>query len=1176
MRYKSRWNIELFFKNKDNNNNILRNKEEEMKLKKLKNLKFSFMAIVAFMAIMLITGCGDKTTVGAKSGGTGGSGAAQEVDHYDIVGKVLSDAGDPIEHVFINIIDFVMIDGGEEPFVATVRTDGNGDFGLRIPGDNAVRQVTLRFAFQDVVTYVQDVVVKANQEVDLETITLTVMSQKTIEDSTIENTLTDNVRANAYVTIGADALAYSDGTPFTTAVEVEEDEDPITATVAIGYVDTTSNPELFPDNFYSTDGGSLKLFSTYGILEIKVTTNNGNTKLNLAAGQTASISIPVGDLVNVNDPDFPTTVDLWYYDEDAADWVLEQEDGLTYDADARSFTGVVNHFSAFNAGYTFETKYAKASVIDDRGMMCPSEEYDEETGECIGGEVPHLVGLSGSTVEIFTDTFSPYGVWKAKYTAGAGGIIPDSMDPSLTELIYSDEDGDFLHVPAMGRLMAYMEYTNPTTDAPGSEGPDLIVFEEGEIKVSHDYLLSLSTSAYLEGSVEYEDGDETFPKRYFGIFPYDPESSADPTAGGIWTVKWIGITTEGKIDTFNAGVLEGNLLVNVTAETSFVVANNDFFDFASFTAGFSPAVDVYVGGNPVEKDPLYGYPIITTGKIGDVLQIRVMLPSPPGDILYTHLNGSLNLDDLPANVDPDDLWVVVEGVSNDRPVTVRAAVDADGNWPANDGTFNPVTVDGVEGYFIKVPAETDLTITVGDYVTNPLEPVIYYSYDYTSLADGLRDDEGNITEYFTDSIISAPNAHIEGQVTYNAELGKDLRIVFTKEKPGEDDTPVTVTTNGLGEFSATLEFDTEYIIEIWQDIDDFNSNRIYAAYYTSNPDGEVGYITDNPNDVVGLIQIGDEYVPPEGDLIPVIPAGSAAIVGTVLDAEGNPATGTEIWISPNGAFGPTSIAVTVGDDGTLNQLEYYMGPVLHEGFVVLDPTMAYYEIREGFATILVDVVTPGAGVVKYLSLTTGAENTESYIKGLVVDAEGNPAAGTELWISPEGAFGPTSIAVTVGDDGTLNQLEYYMGPVLHEGFVVLDPTMAYYEIREGFATILVDVVTPGAGVVETLSLATGAENTESYIQGLVFDAEGNFAAGTELWISPEGAFGPTSIAVTVGDDGKLNQLEYYMGPVLHEGFVVLDPTMAYYEIRQGFANILVDQLETPGAGVMKTISLSAD
>ena len=264
-----------------------------MKLKKFKNLKFSFMSIVAFMAIILITGCsGDKTTVGEKSGGTGpgGSGGAQAARYYDIVGEILNDAGDPIEHVFIDIIDFVMSDGGEEPFVATVRTDGNGDFGLRIPGDNAVTQVTLRFAFQDFVTYIQDVVVTANEEVDLETITLTIMSLKTIEDSTIENTLMDNVRANAYVTIGADALEYSDGTAFTTVQpevpEGEDEPDPFTATVGIGYVDTTSNPEFFPGNFYSMAGGSVTLFSTYGILEIQITTDNGNTPLNLAAGQT--------------------------------------------------------------------------------------------------------------------------------------------------------------------------------------------------------------------------------------------------------------------------------------------------------------------------------------------------------------------------------------------------------------------------------------------------------------------------------------------------------------------------------------------------------------------------------------------------------------------------------------------------------------------------------------------------------------------------------------------------------------------------------------------------------------------------------------------------------------------------------------------------------------------------
>jgi hypothetical protein len=45
---------------------------------------------------------------------------------------------------------------------------------------------------------------------------------------------------------------------------------------------------------------------------------------------------------------------------------------------------------------------------------------------------------------------------------------------------------------------------------------------------------------------------------------------------------------------------------------------------------------------------------------------------------------------------------------------------------------------------------------------------------------------------------------------------------------------------------------------------------------------------------------------------------------------------------------------------------------------------------------------------------------------------------------------------------------------LHEGFVVLDPTVAYYEIRAGFADILVDVETPGAGVMETLSISLPA------------------------------------------------------------------------------------------------------
>ena len=74
--------------------------------------------------------------------------------------------------------------------------------------------------------------------------------------------------------------------------------------------------------------------------------------------------------------------------------------------------------------------------------------------------------------------------------------------------------------------------------------------------------------------------------------------------------------------------------------------------------------------------------------------------------------------------------------------------------------------------------------------------------------------------------------------------------------------------------------------------------------------------------------------------------------------------------------------------------------------------------------------------------------------------------------------------------------------------------------------------------------------------------------------SPAEVKSGSSVAATIGDDGELSQLTGYMGTVLHEGFVVLDPTMAYYEIREGWANILVDEVVTPGAGVIKTLSIS--
>ena len=1077
-----------------------------MKLKKLKNLKFSFMSIVAFMAIMLITGCGDETTIGEKTGGAGNS-PVEQAGYYDIVGTVVNDADDPIEHVFIDIIDFVMTAGGTEPFVASVRSDGNGEFGIRIPGEKAVRQVTLRFAYQDVVTYVQDVAVVRNDEVDLETITLTLMSQSTIRDSTIENTLMDNVRANSYVTIGPDALVFSDGTPFTTDIEVAEDEDPITATVAIGYVDTTSNPGLFPDNLYSMVNGSLKLFSTYGIIEVKVTTDGGNTKLNLGAGQTAAISIPVGDLVNVNDPHFPATVDMWYYDEDAAAWVLEKEDGFEYNAETRSFVGTVSHFSAYNAGYTFETKYVQASVMDDRGMMCPSEEYDDED-QCTVDEVPYLLPLPGTTLDIFTDKFSPYGVWNATYTAGSDGKIPDSMNPSIAGLLLNDAvDGYFVPVPGNGNLMAYLSYINPRNDKEGNVGPDLIEFDEGETKVSHDYNLALSTMAYVEGKVFYESGDPAEGAVFMFNNPVD-----NSFAGAIVDADGNFMEASFNYGTWSWSVKPGGeafVPLNANTDTYCLVpsassASKDIKE-AHWNSVGGPAIDeLFKIDGPkfadLNLDPAtyqqwedYGAIVLESPAINETLTIYIIMRDPAGEIHYTYLKGSIDLNDIPSGVDPDNLWVVIEGMVDGRPITVRGAVDADGNWPAGDGTFNPVTLDGEEGLFLLVPSLTELTITIGDYVTDPLEPTIYKVYPYTSedYQKNISTDP-NFAEYVPVSteILLGTNTYFEGQVTYNAELGADLRVVFTKENPGEDDTPITVTTGLTGKFSATLEYDTDYIIEIFDDTDPLDPQRIYWDYYTSNSDSTVGYITDNTNDPVvpGLIQIGDEYVPPTGfPYDPNLTEGMTGVGGVLLNADGTPAAigttfffddGTaKTWAIVNddkGTFfkgavsgytvNPTELPVSLAPETS------YTAGTFNNDYTT-KPYLAYTSAAEGVVEMLVIYIAPGAG--------EDPVPDDALVTGVLLNADGTPAAiGTTFFFDDgtaktwaivnddKGTFfkgavsgytvNPTELPVSLAPETS------YTAGTFNNDYTT-KPYLAYTSAAEGVKETLVIYIAPGAG-----------------------------------------------------------------------------------------------------------------
>jgi hypothetical protein len=185
--------------------------------------------------------------------------------------------------------------------------------------------------------------------------TMSPVDQTSSVSAAVGGTIT-NPADNAFVTIGVNSLATSQGAAYTG-----------TATVTITSFDSSDEVEAnaFPGEYLGVlaQNQTVVPIKSFGFMDISVTTPSGD-KLNLASGKSATVAIPVpfdmqDEAANMG------TCPLWYFDTTTGTW--KEEGSGTYDDTIGCFVGNVTHFSTWNYDIRYPAGYVSGRVVDSLG-----------------------------------------------------------------------------------------------------------------------------------------------------------------------------------------------------------------------------------------------------------------------------------------------------------------------------------------------------------------------------------------------------------------------------------------------------------------------------------------------------------------------------------------------------------------------------------------------------------------------------------------------------------------------------------------------------------------------------------------------------------------------------------------------------------------------------------------
>ncbi|WP_298755052.1 hypothetical protein [uncultured Psychroserpens sp.] len=210
--------------------------------------------------------------------------------------------------------------------------------------------------------------------------------------------------------------------------------------VIMHFLDPTdeSMPDQMPGMLYAANAqNEERMLQTFGMLAVELRSEFGQ-KLNLARGSTAKITIPLDPSLLAN---APSTIPLWYFDEDNGYWVEDGEANLV----GNTYVGTVRHFSFWNCDLPTDTVSfcatftdADNNPIDNLKVEITSSNFGitvgftNESGE-VCGYVP-----SNETLDINASINDPC-ITTSIYSGTIGPFTSDSsLDIQLTDFMSTD------------------------------------------------------------------------------------------------------------------------------------------------------------------------------------------------------------------------------------------------------------------------------------------------------------------------------------------------------------------------------------------------------------------------------------------------------------------------------------------------------------------------------------------------------------------------------------------------------------------------------------------------------------------------------------------------------------------------------------------------------------------
>lgn len=179
---------------------------------------------------------------------------------------------------------------------------------------------------------------------------------------------------------------------------------------------------------FDANGQNVQLYS-YGMLNVEMRDDAGNL-LQLASGTKSILTIPVPASTVAT---APSTIPLWYFDEDKGIWIEEGSATLQ----GTKYVGTVSHFTPWNIDKPYPPAIVEGKVVDSDGNP-------------MGG-----VTIKIGQIRILSSNDGTFRI----YTSSDEDIIVDALDWETGNSMGINKS---VHTPALGQTLNIGDITLPT------------------------------------------------------------------------------------------------------------------------------------------------------------------------------------------------------------------------------------------------------------------------------------------------------------------------------------------------------------------------------------------------------------------------------------------------------------------------------------------------------------------------------------------------------------------------------------------------------------------------------------------------------------------------------------------------------------------------------------------